>query len=187
MKIYTKTGDVGETGLFGGRRISKAALRIEAYGTLDELNAFVGLLQSQCSDEDIQVVIRQIQDRLFTMGSSLAADPGQEHGLLPDVQEEDVQLLEREIDRMESRLAPLQHFILPGGHRDAALCHVLRTVCRRAERRCVELQETEAVDALIIKYLNRLSDYFFVLSRYVSQLRGAEEVKWLGRKQAGKA
>ena len=184
MKIYTKTGDIGETGLFGGRRVSKADLRIDAYGTLDELNAFTGLFQSQCTDQDVQVIIRQIQDRLFTMGSSLAADPLQQHGLMPDVQEDDVEILEREIDRMESYLSPLQHFILPGGHPDAALCHVLRTICRRAERRCVELNHTEPVDGMILKYLNRLSDFFFVLSRYLSHARGVEDVKWLGRKKS---
>ena len=181
MKIYTKTGDIGETSLFGGKRVSKAALRIESYGTIDELNAFIGFLHSRMTSPDVPSVLRQIQDRLFTIGSSLAADPDQAHTILPDVCEEDVQLLESEIDRMDSQLPPLRNFILPGGHSDSAWCHILRTICRRAERRCVELHNEEPIDQMILKYLNRLSDYFFVLSRYISHLEGTPEVKWMGR------
>lgn len=184
MKIYTKTGDIGETSLFGGKRVSKSNLRIEAYGTVDELNAQIGLLISQISLNEVKKQLIEIQDRLFTLGSSLAADPENDKLITPDILESDIEFLEKSIDKMEEELPPLQHFILPGGHVAVAQAHVVRTVCRRAERRCVELNQLQSIDPLIIKYLNRLSDYFFVTSRYIGMVLKVDEVKWLGRKKA---
>ncbi len=188
FKIYTKTGDSGETSLFGGRRISKADLRVEAYGTVDELNAFIGWLQAELSRstpseglrQSIQVTLPGIQNRLFTLGSQLASDPDK-GAPLPDLQQDDITLLENDIDQMESLLPPLKNFILPGGHPLVAQAHVCRTICRRAERLVVALHHQQPVDALALRFLNRLSDYFFVLARYIGFSHQAEEVIWKTR------
>ncbi len=177
MKIYTKTGDDGTTSLFGGKRLPKFADRIESYGTVDELNAFIGLLRDGLDDDRIREVLHEIQNCLFNMGSVLATDPGSGFEL-PGIEKEDIDLLEGEIDAMQSKLAPLKNFILPGGLPSVSYAHICRTVCRRAERRVVGLAQNEDIDALIINYLNRLSDYFFVLGRYIAVLNGVEEVKW---------
>ncbi|MBS1593482.1 MAG: cob(I)yrinic acid a,c-diamide adenosyltransferase [Bacteroidetes bacterium] len=182
MKIYTKTGDVGETSLFGGRRVSKADLRIETYGTTDELNSWIGLVRDVNTTEAERTLLKDIQDRLFTIGASLAADPDNHKLKTPDLHEEDVTALENAIDEMDKVLPPLTHFVLPGGHQHVSYCHIARTVCRRAERLTVALHKDEEVHPLVIKYLNRLSDYLFALSRKMAHDLGAEEVKWLGRK-----
>src|SRR5688572_13433091 len=165
-KIYTKTGDFGKTSLIGGTKVPKSHLRIESYGTIDELNSFVGLLNDQIGHEDSAIMLKEIQDRLFTIGSSLACDPEKEPKMkLPDLREDDVTLLEKEIDRMNVELTPMKSFILPGGAIPVSTAHVARCVCRRAERICVHMtEEGMFVDELVIKYLNRLSDYLFVLA-----------------------
>jgi cob(I)alamin adenosyltransferase len=181
MKIYTKTGDKGMTGLFGGKRLPKDDLRIEAYGTVDELNAFVGTLNTAFVDEIQNNILSEIQRRLFTIGSNLASDPDKEM-ITPDIKPDDIADLEYAMDNMEEDLPPLRNFVLPGGHHAAALAHVCRTVCRRAERRVITLDREAAVEPLIIQYLNRLSDYFFMLSRYIVHIHGAEEVAWIPRR-----
>jgi cob(I)alamin adenosyltransferase len=180
FRIYTKTGDRGETALFGGRRVPKSHLRVESYGTVDELNAFLGLLRDNLSDTHLRQVLSQVQHRLFTVGAHLASDP-KKHPPTPDLVPEDITLLEHEIDAMEAVLAPLRHFILPGGHPTVSHCHVCRTVCRRAERLVVALDSKDPVDPLALQYLNRLSDYFFVLGRYIAHQLGVEEVIWVAR------
>ena len=181
FKIYTKTGDTGQTSLFGGRRISKSALRIDAYGTLDELNSFIGLLCDHLeSDTTLIAELKTVQDRLFVIGSNLASDPDRELPT-PDVLPADVELLELAIDRMETNLPTLRNFILPGGHRAASFAHVCRTVSRRAERLTVALHDSEPVAPIILHYLNRLSDYFFVVSRHIVHQNGGEEVTWQAR------
>ncbi len=180
MKIYTKTGDAGQTGLFGGGRVSKSHLRVEAYGTVDELNAFIGLLHDSLSEEPVRGLLRQVQHRLFSIGAALAADPAGPP-LPPDLVPEDVALLEGAIDHMNEALPELRHFILPGGFPTVSLAHVCRTVCRRAERVVVALHEQAVVPELVLQYLNRLSDYFFILARYLAYLAGAEEIKWIPR------
>jgi cob(I)alamin adenosyltransferase len=183
-KIYTKTGDKGKTSLIGGTRVPKSHIRINAYGTVDELNAFIGLLKDQLSDIHSRGLLREIQDRLFTIGSSLACDPGKEIAMkIPDFRASDILLLENEIDSMNKKLPEMKSFILPGGHVAVSTAHICRTICRRAERIVVELDILEPLDQpLIIKYLNRLSDYLFVLARYIGQLAGADEIKWVPRK-----
>ncbi|AMM50179.1 cob(I)yrinic acid a c-diamide adenosyltransferase [Rufibacter sp. DG15C] len=182
MKIYTKTGDKGETSLIGGTRVKKSHVRIEAYGTVDELNAFIGVVRDQEVNQKRQALFSEIQDRLFTIGSTLATDPGKDTKIqTPDLQEEDIQFLEKEMDALDQNLPPLRNFILPGGHVAVSFCHVARTVCRRAERLSIALQEDSPVDDLIIKYLNRLSDFLFVLSRAISQELGAQEITWKPR------
>ncbi len=180
MKIYTKTGDQGETSLFGGRRLPKDALRIECYGTVDELNAFVGLLRDHMTDDDLRKVLFTIQNRLFTIGARLATDPEKQSAPV-DLKPEDIALLEQEIDRMDMELPPLRHFILPGGHPTVSYAHLARTICRRAERLVVSLHQQEPVAELLLQYLNRLSDYFFVVARYMSHRLGVAEIKWKGR------
>jgi cob(I)alamin adenosyltransferase len=182
VKIYTKTGDVGETALFGGKRVPKNELRIEAYGTVDELNSWIGLLRDVNTADDVKNLLKEIQDRLFTLGSTLAADPSNPKLKTPDLHESDVELLEHAIDRMDETLEPLRNFVLPGGHVYVSYCHIARTVCRRAERLCVALHQVSEIHPLIIKYLNRLSDYLFTLSRKMAKDLGAEEVNWLPRK-----
>lgn len=182
MKIYTKTGDVGETSLFGGRRVLKSELRIESYGTVDELNSWIGLLRDVSEDAALKDLLKEIQDRLFTLGSTLAADPDNEKLKTPDLHEEDLSLLESKMDEMEAGLDPLRHFVLPGGHQNVSYCHIARTVCRRAERLCVALHHAENIHPLIVKYLNRLSDFLFMLSRKMAKDLNAEEVKWIPRK-----
>ena len=182
MKIYTKTGDIGETSLFGGRRVSKADLRIETYGTTDELNSWIGLIRDVNTTESERALLKEIQDRIFTIGASLAADPDNHKLKTPDLHEADVEMLEQAIDQMDAVLRPLQHFVLPGGHVHVSYCHIARTVCRRAERLAVALHRENEVHPLVIKYLNRLSDYLFTLSRKMAHDLGSEEVNWIARK-----
>jgi cob(I)alamin adenosyltransferase len=181
MKIYTKTGDAGLTSLIGGGRLVKSDIRIEAYGTVDELNSYVGLLADQPVNEGRVAVLREIQDRLFTIGSHLASNPEKMSKRVPDLLESDVTLLEKEMDAMDALLPDLRHFVLPGGHTAVSFAHLARTVCRRAERRVIELNTAQPVEAIIMQYLNRLSDYFFVLGRMMAMELGVEEVKWLPR------
>jgi cob(I)alamin adenosyltransferase len=181
MKIYTKTGDQGTTALFGGKRVSKADLRIDTYGTIDELNSYVGLLRDQEVNQKRKNSLVEIQDRLFTIGSILATEPGNKKVKIPSLQETDIEFLESEIDAMETALEPMKFFVLPGGHQAVSFCHITRTVCRRSERLAIALHETEPVEALVIKYLNRLSDYLFVLSRKMTQELKAEETPWRPR------
>lgn len=177
FRIYTKTGDKGETALFGGRRVLKSHLRVDAYGTVDELNSFVGWLRDSVENQHLREVLAQIQHRLFTVGAHLASDPAK-HPPVPDLLSADVELLEKEMDAIDANLPPLKNFILPGGHPTVSICHVCRTVCRRAERLAVALHENEPVEDVVFQYLNRLSDYFFMLSRQLAQDLGAEEVIW---------
>lgn len=178
MKIYTKTGDQGTTSLFGGRRISKDDLRIEAYGTIDELNSCIGLLNNMIQQDDLRNHMLDIQAYLFVIGSNLAADPENNSIKVPALEVSKTNLLETWIDEMEKELKPLQYFVLPGGSQGSSQAHLCRTVCRRAERRVVSLSQMESVNPEIIIYLNRLSDYLFVLSRYLNQLNEIEEIYW---------
>jgi cob(I)alamin adenosyltransferase len=178
MKIYTKTGDAGETSLIGGTRVPKHHLRIETYGTVDELNSWIGLLRDQDIDDHSITCLLEIQDRLFTIGSQLAADPETSRMKLPELADADVIRLESEIDQMEASVPALKSFILPGGHPIVSYCHIARCVCRRSERLVVQLMEHSPVDERIISYLNRLSDYLFVLSRYLGQTRNVPESPW---------
>jgi cob(I)alamin adenosyltransferase len=180
FKIYTKTGDQGQTALFGGRRVLKSDLRIDAYGTVDELNANLGLLRDLCADQPVREQLKTIQDRLFTLGANLAADPQKELPR-PDLYPADVEILESEMDRMDATLPELRNFILPGGHPTVSQCHVARCVCRRAERLTVALAQAEPVDPIVIQYLNRLSDYLFILGRRLAADLGVEEVVWKPR------
>jgi cob(I)alamin adenosyltransferase len=198
IKIYTKTGDNGATSLIGGTKVPKSHIRIESYGTVDELNSFIGLLGDQldliastsppattAAFADTHSQLREIQDRLFTIGSSLACDPEKETKMsIPDLRDKDVETLEQNIDSMDSQLPPMKAFILPGGHIAVSTAHIVRCVCRRAERSCVRMQEEQLlVEPLVIRYLNRLSDYFFVLSRYTAYLLQADEIPWKPRVQ----
>jgi cob(I)alamin adenosyltransferase len=178
MKIYTKTGDKGTTALFGGKRVSKADLRIDAYGTVDELNSFLGLIRDQEVNLKRKDKLIEIQHMLFVIGSNLATEPGNTKVKVPLLTEADIEFLETGIDEMEQELPPLKFFVLPGGHQSVSFCHVARTVCRRAERITIALNEQEPVESVIIKYLNRLSDYLFVLSRKMASELGAEEIPW---------
>lgn len=180
-KIYTKTGDKGQTSLIGGTRLPKYHIRIEAYGTVDELNSFVGLVRDSVSEKELINLLIEIQDRLFTMGSLLAADPDKNKMQLPMLNESDVVLLEKAIDKMNETLPEMKSFVLPGGHPTVSNCHIARCVCRRAERAVLKLAENEKVDELTYKYLNRLSDYLFVLSRKLSQDLKANEIPWKPR------
>ena len=189
MKVYTKTGDSGTTALFGGDRVPKHHIRIESYGTVDELNSHIGLIRDQQIDNHYKEILIQIQDRLFTAGAILATPPekeilknGKPRLNIPKITETDIQLLENEIDDMENSLPQMTHFILPGGHTIVSYCHIARCVCRRAERLSVHLHELEPTDSLVIKYLNRLSDYLFVLARKLSSDLKADEVKWIPQK-----
>ena len=183
FKIYTKTGDGGKTSLIGGTKVSKSHRRIEAYGTIDELNSFIGLCADQLREHAIQNVLSEIQDRLFTIGSALACDPEKETKLkIPDLHEADVELLEKEIDKMNETLPAMKSFILPSGHEIVSTHHITRCVCRRAERCIVRMQKKkDLVPELIIKYLNRLSDYLFVLARYAAHKLNATEIPWKPR------
>ncbi|MES1225197.1 MAG: cob(I)yrinic acid a,c-diamide adenosyltransferase [Bacteroidota bacterium] len=181
--MYTKTGDNGKTSLIGGTKVPKSHIRIESYGTVDELNSFIGLLNDHLLDDHSKKTIKEIQDRLFTIGSSLACDPDKELALkIPDLKEEDISFLEKEIDKMNDMLPVMKHFILPGGHVAVSTAHVARCVCRRAERVCVAMKENGLfVEPLVIKYLNRLSDYLFVLARFTGHALHVEEVQWKTR------
>lgn len=182
MKIYTKTGDTGQTGLIGGRRVSKADLRIDTYGTVDELNAWIGLLRDQATNGERRELLKEIQDRLFTVGAELATDPDKApKQAIPSIVAADVTLLETSMDTMDDTLPELRAFVLPGGHPAVSFCHVARTVCRRAERLVISLHKTAPVDPLVIQYLNRLSDYLFVLSRKMAQELSVDEVEWKPR------
>ena len=176
-KIYTKTGDQGETSLLGGIRVSKSHIRIEAYGTVDELNAHIGLIRDQTIPRHEQEFLLEIQDRLFTIGSLLASAPDAK-AKIPELTHGDVSRLEMEMDKMDKELTPLKNFILPGGHPVVSYCHIARCVCRRAERAIVALSMQEAVNELIIIYMNRLSDYLFMLSRWISRFYTAPETPW---------
>ena len=181
MKIYTKTGDKGETSLIGGTRVPKFHLRIECYGTVDELNSYIGLIQCQDIDAHEQQILKEIQDRLFTIGSSLAADPERSKMKIPDLHPADILLLENEMDAMNEVLPELRHFILPGGNTVISYCHIARCICRRAERLAVHLAADSFVEENITIYLNRLSDYLFVLARKISFDSQAPENIWLPR------
>ncbi len=181
MKIYTKKGDDGKTSLIGGTRISKAGIRIEAYGTVDELNSFIGWVRDLSSRKEQQGILIEIQDRLFTIGSYLASDPEKSTMKLPELKDSDIIFLENKIDEMNDELTEMKSFILPGGHTAVSCCHVARCVCRRAERLTVLLSENEKVDKLIIIYLNRLSDFLFILARILTKDYSAEEIPWKAR------
>ena len=183
FKIYTKTGDKGKTSLIGGTKVAKSDIRIESYGTVDELNSFIGLVSDHLSDEAIKAILKEIQDRLFTIGSSLACDPDKEPLMkIPDLKEQDILLLENEMDRMDEVLPVMKNFILPGGHPAISTAHIARCVCSRAERLCVSIQEHDAfVEPLVLKYINRLSDYLFVLARYIGHILNVPEIVWKAR------
>jgi len=181
MKIYTKTGDTGKTSLIGGTRVPKHHLRIETYGTVDELNSMIGMIRDVLTSGHTVSILKEIQDRLFTIGSLLAADPEKSRMKLPDLRDEDVSLLESEMDSMNEVLPELKSFILPGGHVNASWCHLARCVCRRSERLVSHLAEENEVNPLILIYLNRLSDYLFVLSRKVVLDENNTEVEWKPR------
>ena len=179
MKIYTKKGDKGQTGLIGGSRVSKNDLRINAYGTVDELNAHVGMLRDLVDNTEIKLNLLEIQDRLFTAGSLLAVGEKGTKMKLPGLHEANIECLESWIDKMDADLPPMKTFVLPGGHVTVSTCHIARTVCRRAERLIVELSNQVEVAAIIVAYFNRLSDYFFTLSRKLSLDLNAEETPWI--------
>jgi cob(I)alamin adenosyltransferase len=189
MKIYTKTGDEGTTALFGGTRVPKHHIRIESYGTVDELNSHIGLIRDQHINTHYKDVLIEVQDRLFTVGAILATPPeketlknGQPRLNINRISDLDIEYLEKEIDTMNDALPPMTHFVLPGGHTTVSYCHIARCVCRRAERLAVHLNELESIDEQVLKYLNRLSDYLFVLARKLSNDLQADEVKWIPRK-----
>lgn len=181
MKIYTKTGDKGLTSLIGGTRVPKHHIRIEAYGTVDELNSWIGLLRDVIADASVKTLLIEIQDRLFTIGSALATDPEKSKMKLPELLDADVVRLEKAIDAIDAIVTPMKSFVLPGGHEQVSHCHIARCVCRRAERNIIHLAETVAVPDLVIQYLNRLSDYLFMLSRKLTVDLGAEEIPWKPR------
>lgn len=191
MKIYTKTGDSGTTSLFGGTRVPKHHIRIESYGTVDELNSWLGLLRDHIEDKITNKRLIHIQEKLFTVGAILATEPqkavlksGKERLNIARIDLEDVEDLELAMDRMNEELPPMTHFILPGGHKVVSYCHIARTVCRRAERMTTLLHENAPVDALVLAFLNRLSDYLFVLARKLSKDLQAKEVKWIPEKKS---
>jgi len=181
MKIYTKTGDKGETSLIGGKRVPKYHDRIEAYGTLDELNSYIGLVADLSIDDHSKSILIEIQDRVFTAESILAAENPGEHKFIPSLSESDIFFLEKEIDKMNEALPELQSFILPGGHIASSHCHIARCICRRAERLCIKLAQSQPIDPLVVKYLNRLSDYLFVLARKLVYDNKATEKPWQAR------
>lgn len=189
MKVYTKTGDKGTTALFGGTRVPKHHIRIESYGTVDELNSHIGLIRDQDMNPLYQKVLIEIQDRLFTVGAILATPPekeilknGEKRLQNLGITKSDITFLENEIDTMENALPPMTHFVLPGGHTTVSYCHIARCVCRRAERLATHLNELEPIEELVLMYLNRLSDYLFVLARKLSHDLKADEVQWIPRK-----
>jgi len=181
MKIYTKTGDKGETSLFGGKRVSKADLKIDTYGTVDELNSHIGLVKDVCDNEQNEV-LALVQEQLFTIGAILATPEGKVNTFFKQIESEDIEFLEKQIDLMNEYLEELDAFIMPGGHVHVSYCHIARTVCRRAERLTVALTKVELVNELLIKYLNRLSDYLFVLARKLANDLSVAERKWLPKK-----
>jgi len=190
MKIYTKTGDQGTTALFGGTRVPKHHIRIESYGTIDELNSHLGLIRDQDIHQNYKDILIHIQEILFTVGAILATDPkkavlknGKKRLNIPKMSSEDILLLEQEMDRMNESLPPMTHFVLPGGHQTVSFCHIARCICRRAERLTVNLNDIEPVNENILRYLNRLSDYLFVLARKLSYDLKVNEIKWIPEKQ----
>lgn len=190
MKIYTKTGDKGTTSLIGGVRVSKHHIRIEAYGTVDELNSYIGLIRDQKIDALLSEVLIKIQTQLFTLGAMLATPSekefmksGKERLKIEKINPTSILLLENEIDKMNEDLPPMTHFVLPGGHQSVSFCHIARSICRRAERIASLLNETEKIDQQILIYLNRLSDYLFVLARKLTYDNKAEEIKWIPEKK----
>ncbi|GLB52030.1 cobalamin adenosyltransferase [Neptunitalea chrysea] len=191
MKIYTKTGDKGTTALFGGTRVPKHHIRIDAYGTVDELNSWIGLIKDQPITAETKEILNIVQHKLFTIGAILATPPeketlknGKNRLNISRISESDCELLEREIDAMNEELPPMTHFILPGGNQSVSFCHIGRTTCRRAERISCLLNENEPIDPTVIQYLNRLSDYLFVLARKLSKDLNAEEIKWIPEKNS---
>ena len=178
FKIYTKTGDKGQTSLIGGTRLPKQHVRIEAYGTVDELNSHIGLLRDVIEDKITFDLLISIQDRLFTIGSHLAADPKKNKMVLPPIVEEDVVALENAIDKIDKQVPEMKSFVLPGGHIHVSYCHIARCVCRRAERAVLRLAENEKIEEIHAKYLNRLSDYLFMLSRWITLDKKATEIAW---------
>lgn len=189
MKIYTKTGDKGTTALFGGTRVPKHHIRIDSYGTVDELNSHLGLIRDQEINQNYKDILTHIQDRLFTVGAILATDPekailksGKERLNIPKISEKNIEILEFEMDAMNTELPQMTHFVLPGGHQTVSFCHIARCVCRRAERLASALNDIDPIDPMAIKYLNRLSDYLFVLARKLSFDLKAEEIKWIPEK-----
>ncbi|MFV0565553.1 MAG: cob(I)yrinic acid a,c-diamide adenosyltransferase [Flavobacteriaceae bacterium] len=189
MKIYTKTGDKGTTALFGGTRVPKHHIRIESYGTVDELNSYIGLVRDQNIGQQYQDLLIHIQDRLFTLGAILATDPekatlknGKERLNIPKITAADIERLEQEIDSMNNTLPPMTHFVLPGGHQTVSFCHIARCVCRRAERLASALNDISPINNNVLKYLNRLSDFLFVLARKLSFDLQANEIKWIPEK-----
>lgn len=190
MKIYTKTGDNGTTALFGGTRVPKHHIRIESYGTIDELNSWLGLIRDQEIDGHSKKILTLVQENLFTVGAILATDPekstlknGKERLNIPKINSTDIELLEKEMDTMDTQLPQMTHFILPGGHTTVSYCHIARTICRRAERLATHLFESEPFDERVLHYINRLSDYLFVLARKLSIDLKAEEIKWIPEKK----
>jgi len=181
MKIYTKTGDAGLTSLIGGTRVPKYDLRIECYGTVDELNSYIGMIRDQDISTEQKGILKEIQDRLFTIGAALASDPEKSKMKIPDLNLTDIELLEQLMDHMNEVLPELKHFILPGGDQAVSFCHIGRCVCRRAERIAVHLAEQSFVDQKVIIYLNRLSDFLFVLARKLCYDRNLPENKWIPR------
>lgn len=181
MKVYTKTGDKGTTALLGGARVPKHHIRIESYGTVDELNSYIGLIRDQSLTKEQTEELIEIQDRLFTLGAILATQPEKKNVKIPALNESDIVFLETSIDQMEEDLPPMKSFVLPGGNTTVSFIHIARCVCRRAERLTVQLNEEEEVPAVVLTYLNRLSDYLFVLSRKVAQDLKAEETPWKPR------
>lgn len=191
MKIYTKTGDKGTTALFGGTRVPKHHIRIESYGTIDELNSHIGLIRDQEIDKHHKNILVEIQDRLFTVGAILATDPekailksGKQRLNIPKISNADIELLEQEMDAMNTELPPMTHFVLPGGHQTVSFCHIARCVCRRAERLASALNDLEPFQEETLMYINRLSDYLFVLARKLSYDLQAEEIKWIPKKES---
>ncbi|WP_303317359.1 cob(I)yrinic acid a,c-diamide adenosyltransferase [Flavivirga abyssicola] len=191
MKIYTKTGDKGTTALFGGTRVPKHHIRIESYGTIDELNSHLGLIRDQEINQHYKDLLIHIQDRLFTVGAILATDPekailknGKERLNIPKISIENIERLEKEMDAMNTELPPMTHFVLPGGHQTVSFCHIARCVCRRAERLATSLNDIEEIDPSALMYLNRLSDYLFVLARKLSYDLQANEIKWVPEKES---
>lgn len=189
MKIYTKTGDTGTTSLFGGTRVPKHHIRIESYGTIDELNSYIGLMRDLEIETHHKNILLEIQDRLFTIGAIMATPPekevlknGQPRLTINKISLEDIQLLEKEIDTMEKMLPKMTHFVLPGGHTTVSYCHITRCICRRAERLATYLNDVEPIEETVLSYLNRLSDYLFVLARKLSYDLQAEEKKWIPKK-----
>ncbi len=191
MKIYTKTGDKGTTALFGGTRVPKHHIRIESYGTVDELNSHIGLVRDQDIDTHYKDILANVQDKLFTVGAILATDPdkatlksGKDRLNIPKISKEDITLLEHEMDAMNLELPEMSHFVLPGGHQTVSFCHIARCVCRRAERLASALNDLEPFQPETLTYLNRLSDYLFVLARKLSKDLQADEVKWIPKKNS---